>query len=439
VVNVVRRELQLIRESLQSGNGALTTIDPVARIRLALEDLRRCRLQRVINATGIIVHTNLGRSPLGPRVLERMSNVASGYCNLEYDLSEGDRGRRAGYLELALATLLEAPAVAVVNNCAAGLVLALRHFTRKPPRTEVLISRGELVQIGGGFRIPEILEASGATLREVGTTNRTTIEDYRSAADPARTAMILRVHRSNFYMEGFVESPPREAIAALAHAHAIPFIEDLGSGAVFDTATLGGQEHEPTPAEALAGGADLITISGDKLVGGPQAGIIAGSNSYVAQLKRDPLFRALRCDKLVLAALESTVDLLLAGQTGEIPIRAIMQAAPNEIRRRAEQIAAHLTGLAISISLEPSDSQIGGGSLPRTALGSTCLNLRPPASISPERLDELLRLGARPVVARIADGAVKIDLRTVLASQETDLVAAIRDAASKLSPAPQPT
>src|SRR3954447_24512946 len=319
VVAVVRKELAKVRAEAGGASGAGADGDVMVRIRGALDDLRRAKIQPVINATGVIIHTNFGRSPLGPAVVKTLAEIASSYNTLEYDLTGGSRGGRAGYLEHNLAVLCEAEAATVVNNCAAALVLVLRHFASRPPQTEVVISRGELVQIGGGFRVPEILEASGAALREVGTTNKTTLDDYRGAVCP-QTAMVLKVHRSNFYMDGFVESPPSGQLAALAGEARVPFVEDLGSGATFPTESLAADpataEHEPTPAEVLRQGADLVCFSGDKLLGGPQAGIIAGKAAHVAALKKDPFFRALRCDKLVLAALQATVDLHLRRSVG---------------------------------------------------------------------------------------------------------------------------
>ncbi|MBU6402631.1 MAG: L-seryl-tRNA(Sec) selenium transferase, partial [Verrucomicrobia bacterium] len=282
VTAVVRRELAALRQAEK-----IPDYDAVlAGIRAALETLRRSRLQPVINGTGILVHTNLGRAPLGPAVVEALGTIAASYNNLEFDLSSGERGGRAGYLEQSLALLCGAEAATVVNNCAAALVLALRHFTAGA-RKEVILSRGELVQIGGGFRIPEILEASGAQLREVGTTNQTTLSDYAKAIGRS-TAMLMKVHRSNFFMGGFVASPTTEELAALARQHRLPLVEDLGSGAMVDTGKAGGVEHEPTPAEVLRRGVDLVCCSGDKLLGGPQAGIIAGRVKLVAALKREP-------------------------------------------------------------------------------------------------------------------------------------------------------
>src|SRR5256884_2511128 len=340
VVGVVRRELAGMRSEKQ-----VPDFDAVlARIRASLDALRRSRILPVINGTGVIVHTNLGRSPLGPAVVETLQAIAANYNNLEFDLTGGERGGRASYLEHNLALLCGAEAATVVNNCAAALVLILRHFT-SGERKEVIISRGELVQIGGGFRIPEILEASGATLREIGTTNKTSLGDYAKAIG-RQTAMILKVHRSNFFMGGFVESPSAEEIAALAKKKRLPFVEDLGSGAVVETEKSAGIEHEPTPEEVLSRGVDLVCFSGDKLLGGPQAGIIAGNAKLNSALKKEPFFRALRCDKLILSALETTVDLYLSGRAQEtIPALAMLRVSTEELHARAEKIKLALEAL----------------------------------------------------------------------------------------------
>ncbi len=285
VVALVRRELESLRSS--PGPAPDRALD---RIRQAIDDAKRLRIQPVINGTGIIIHTNFGRSPLPPRAIDAVVAAGANYNNIEYDLAGGARGGRAGYLEHNLALLCESETATVVNNCAAALVLILRHFTAIDPARSVIISRGELVQIGGGFRIPEILQASGATLREIGTTNKTTLQDYRDAIDDG-TAMILRVHRSNFFMDGFVESPSTRELAELSRESRIPLIVDLGSGAMFDTSTLGGGEREPTSAQTLQDGADVVCFSGDKLLGGPQAGIIAGRSNHVRALKKEPFFR----------------------------------------------------------------------------------------------------------------------------------------------------
>ena len=341
VTAMVRRELAALRQEKTVPEFAAV----LARVRAALDDLRRAKIQPVINGTGIIVHTNLGRAPLGPAVVDTLAAIAAQYNNLEYDLGGGARGGRAAYLEQNLALLCGAEGATVVNNCAAALVLILRHFTTAE-RKQVIISRGELVQIGGGFRIPEILAASGAQLREIGTTNKTSLADYAKAIG-RDTALILKVHRSNFFMGGFVESPATEEIAALACRKRVPFVEDLGSGAVVATEKLAPLEHEPTPAEALKRGVNLVCFSGDKLFGGPQAGIIAGKSRLITALKREPFFRALRCDKLILSALQTTVDIYLEGRSETLPILEMAGASDQDLRTRAEKIVTALDGLPL--------------------------------------------------------------------------------------------
>jgi len=427
VLSVVRRRLADARKSRHFDTATL-----LPSIRHALRDLARQRLQPVINGTGIIIHTNFGRSPLAAETVENLARVASGYSNLEYDLAAGSRGARAGYLEHNLALLCGAEAATVVNNCAAALVLILRHFAATLPRTQVVVSRGELVQIGGGFRVPEILQASGATLREVGTTNKTDVSDYARALGK-QTALVLKVHRSNFFMTGFVESPERTALAALARKHRLPLVEDLGSGAMFPTESFAAgrdsTEHEPTPAESLKDGTDLVCFSGDKLLGGPQAGVIAGRAKHVAALKRDPFFRALRCDKLVLSALEATVDLHLSGRAGGIPTVNMAQIPADTLRSRAEKLAQLLNALNLPLTaaVGQGKSQVGGGSLPRTVIPSATLDLVP-GNMPLPALAAALRRGSPPVVGYASGGRLKLDLRTIFPRQDADVVAAVRSA-----------
>jgi L-seryl-tRNA(Ser) seleniumtransferase len=347
--------------------------------------------------------------------------AAANFNNLEFDLLKGERGARGQYLEHSLALLCHAQAATVVNNCAAALVLVLRHFI-SPGKDEIIISRGELVQIGGGFRIPEILEASGARLREVGTTNKTDLVDYVRAVN-RRTALILKVHHSNFYMGGFVESPATDDIAALARKKRIPFVEDLGSGAAVATERLNDLEHEPTPAEILKHNVDLVTFSGDKLLGGPQAGIIAGRAKIIGRLKREPLFRAFRCDKLVMAALQATVETYLAGHEQDLPVVRMLNTSCDDLRARAEKM---LAVLAVKTKLQcdvgTANSQIGGGTLPKSAIQSVTLDFR---AGDLKALAARLRTASPPVIGYIAGNRFKIDLRTVFPEQDSLLVAAL--------------
>jgi L-seryl-tRNA(Ser) seleniumtransferase len=430
VVTLVRRELAACRLAKE----AITTEQVMARIRVAIADLRLARIQPVINGTGVIIHTNLGRSPLGFVVVDTLKEIASNYNNLEFDLAGGERGSRAAYLEHNLAVLCEAEAATVVNNCAAALVLILRHFTAGA-RKQVLISRGELVQIGGGFRIPEILETSGATLKEVGTTNKTTIDDYAQAVSDG-TAMILKVHQSNFYMGGFVDCPSTEELAQLARSKGLPLVEDLGSGAMFATEQIAGIGHEPTSAEILRRGVDLVCFSGDKLFGGPQAGIIAGRAPLVAAIKREPFFRALRCDKLILSALQMTVEAHLSAADGnsnawqEIPIIAMLQEPIDRLQSRADEIAGKLSDLPAEITVGSGESTVGGGTLPKSAIPSVTLDVLP-HGIPLAEFAARLRTGTPPAVGTISNGRFRIDLRTVFPRQDGQLRAALRAAVSR--------
>jgi L-seryl-tRNA(Ser) seleniumtransferase len=420
VVTTVRQDLSRIRAQGEIPEfGSIVDL-----VRGSLEQLRASRLQPVINGTGIVIHTNVGRTPLAPEAVQALKEVGSTYSNLEYDLVTGERGRRGTYIENALALLCSAEAATVVNNCAAALVLIVQHFTRNKP--EIVISRGEMIQIGGGFRIGEILRATGATLREVGATNKTTLADYMRAIN-RQTAMILKVHRSNFFMSGFVESPSSAAIAGLTRKKRVPFVQDLGSGAMVATEEFGIPEHEPTPAEALKDGADLVCFSGDKLFGGPQAGIIAGKKRFVAALKREPLFRALRCDKLIFAALQSTVDLHLNDSTSEIPALALLRISKDELRARAAAIFARLRGLPLQITIGRGAVKAGGGTLPRSMISSITIDIVP-ENCSVRDFATSLRTSVPPVVGYIANERFKLDLRTIFPQQDDAVVDAIRAA-----------
>ena len=418
IVQSVRATLAGFRKSGQIPEAEVVLVE----VRRQLAALARRRLQPVINATGVVIHTNLGRSPMGGAALAALAGVTTNYCNLELDLETGARGGRGGYVEQCLAQLCGAEAATVVNNCAAALVLIVRHFTAE--RREVVISRGELVQIGGGFRIPDILETSGAKLREVGTTNKTTLSDYARALG-RETGLVLKVHRSNFFMEGFVDSPASAELATLARKRRVPFVEDLGSGALIDTATLPGLEHEPTPAELLRQGADLVCFSGDKLLGGPQAGIIAGKAKLVSALKKDPFFRALRCDKLILAALQATAERYLADESpGELPVHGLLGTPTDVLRRRGKKMIKKLGGIAASVRLVESRAQVGGGTLPRSAPESIALEVEP-LNMSAAELARRLRTAALPVIANVARGCVRLDLRSVFPHEDGEIVTAL--------------
>ncbi len=416
VTQLVRRHLASLR-----GSKEIPSVEQILRdLHAAIASLAQTRLQPVINGTGIVLHTNFGRAPLSPAAVQRIAEIAAGYNNLEYDIGRGARGSRAAYLERALALACGSDASTVVNNGAAALVLIVRHFTKTKP--EVIISRGELVQIGGGFRVGEMLEASGAHLREVGATNKTTIEDYARAIS-SETAFILRVHQSNFYIGGFTESPPNDFIARLARSRRVPFVVDLGSGALLATEALGLTEHEPTPSETLRQGVDLICFSGDKLLGGPQAGIIAGKARLISALKREPLFRALRCDKMVFAALEATIDLHLHQATDRIPALHLVSLPIEKLRERAEILSARLRALSVTVRVAESTAEIGGGALPRSRLPSIALELS--SDLSPNEMAAHLRRTPTPIIGYVAGGCFKLDLRTIFPHQDDLVVAAL--------------
>jgi L-seryl-tRNA(Ser) seleniumtransferase len=426
IVDVIRHKLSEIR--VQQSVPEFESI--VVLVRRSLDELRASKLQPIINGTGIVIHTNFGRAPLAHEAICALNAIGPGYSNLEYDLAAGGRGRRGSYVEGALALLCAAEGATVVNNCAAALVLIVRHFTGT--RTDVIISRGELVQIGGGFRVGEIIEATGAKLREVGATNKTTINDYAQAIGP-NTAMILKVHRSNFFMSGFVESPSTQEIVALARKKRVPFVEDLGSGAVVATEELGISDHEPTSIEVLKSGVDLVCFSGDKLFGGPQAGIIAGKKQLIAALKREPLFRALRCDKLSLAALQATVDLHLNQKMDEIAALALLQISESELRSRAAAICNDLSKRCsgLQIASGRSSAKTGGGTLPKSNLPSVTIDILPKNS-SVADFAATLRERNPPVIGYIAGERFKLDLRTIFPHQDGLVVEAIRAAYARM-------
>ncbi|MFT5187947.1 MAG: L-seryl-tRNA(Ser) seleniumtransferase [Verrucomicrobiales bacterium] len=424
VTELVRHAIQDKREA-QTG---VTDLDAfVATIQAEIDRLDRTRIQSVINGTGVLIHTNLGRSPLNEEAIERLRDIAINYNNLEIDLDSGARGKRGRYFEQLLALLVEAEAATVVNNCASALILILRLFTANSSKKEVLISRGELVEIGGGFRVPEIMEASGATLREVGATNKTSLEDYERAIGP-NTAMLLKVHRSNFWMEGFVESPSTEELAELAHKHDLPFVEDLGSGAMVDTEQLAQLDHEPRAHEILAKGVDLVCFSGDKIFGGPQAGMIAGRADLIQGLKKEPFFRALRCDKLILSLLESTAQIYLearaANKVASLPLLDMLQLSTDTLKERAEAIGNQLGDLPLAWSIGEGVAQVGGGTMPKSAIPSVTLDLKPEKLKAPV-FAKRLRLQPLPVMGYIAEDLFRLDLRTIFPRQDAQVVAAI--------------
>jgi L-seryl-tRNA(Ser) seleniumtransferase len=366
-------------------------------------------LRRVVNATGVVVHTNLGRAPLSPLAARRVAEIASSYSNLELDLESGERGDRETHAEERLRALLDVEATAVVNNCAAAVLLAVNTLAEDK---EVVVSRGELVEIGGSFRIPDVLKKGGARLREVGTTNRTRLRDYEAALGP-ETGMILRVHPSNFRIVGFTEAPRVDALATLARERGLPLVVDQGSGLLgLEEGLLPGEE---TALEILAGGADVVAMSGDKLLGGPQAGLLAGRRGPVAAMRKNPLYRALRVDKMTLAALDAV---LLEHESGRartsIPVLAMLSVPAERLHERAQAFVGELEreGLGFSARVVAGSSAVGGGAAPTVELPTWIIAVNH-AAVRPTTLAARLRAGDPPVVARVADDRLLLDLRTV--------------------------
>ncbi|MEM7673970.1 MAG: L-seryl-tRNA(Sec) selenium transferase [Verrucomicrobiota bacterium] len=389
----------------------------------ALSVVASQRLRGVINGTGVILHTNLGRSPLSAEAVKRVVGAAGTYSNLEFDLALGKRGSRGSYLEASLACVCGAEAATIVNNCAAGLILVLQELL-SPEKCEVIVSRGELVEIGGGFRIPEILETRGAKLREIGTTNRTRAADYIRAIGP-ESALIMKVHQSNFYQEGFIEEASLEELVSLGKEHEIPVVFDLGSGALFATETQASIPHEPTVNEAIATGADLVCFSGDKLLGGPQAGVIVGKQEMIARLKRNPMFRALRCDKMVIAAMQETVEAYLSEpENPQLAHSEFMRTPIEQLEERAQRITNEVD--ASQITLGAGASRCGGGTMPKAEIPSITIDIKP-KSLSLEAAAEKLRLGRHAVIGYVINDVLKIDLRTVFSYQDSNIVEALND------------
>jgi len=390
-----------------------------------LQAAERPSLVRVLNATGVVVHTNLGRAPLSARAAARVAEIATSYSNLEYDLASGERGEREAHAEGRLRELLGVEAVVVVNNCAAAVLLAVNTLAEG---RDVLVSRGELVEIGGSFRIPDVVRKGAARLVEVGTTNKTRLADFRAALSP-ETGLILKVHPSNFRIVGFTEEPRTSELAALAREAGIPLALDQGSGLLVPPA--GTLVDEPTAVLALRGGADVVTFSGDKLLGGPQAGIVAGRRACVEPMRRNPLYRALRVDKMTLAALDATLVEHQQGRAHEsLPVLRMIGAPQAELRARASAFARALTAAvpALAPALVESESKVGGGAAPDLGLATVAIALDPGAR-GPDALALALRGGSPPVVVRVADGRVLIDLRTVRPDEEALLLSALVAAA----------
>jgi L-seryl-tRNA(Ser) seleniumtransferase len=456
VADACRVVLLRLREQISVGHvGQAQLTHAISGIPDAVSgELRRSlahSLKPVINATGVILHTNLGRAPLSAKALDHIRETAAGYSNLEFDLDSGERGKRDIHVDRLFQKLLSdevgnpypneraephpalrtsedgrtgvlaraAVSTIVVNNNAAAVLLALNTLAEGG---EVIVSRGELVEIGGSFRIPEVMAKSGAILREVGTTNRTRVTDYERAINE-RTKLLLRVHRSNFEISGFTEQPPLSELAALAQKHKVPLLEDLGSGALFDLRSLG-IDNEPGVLQSLRTGVHVVTYSGDKLLGGPQAGLISGRADLVQKMRGNSLFRALRVDKLTYAALEATLLAYVRRDYNSIPALSMMHAREDEIRSRAEVVTSSLSAQTVKAELLKGESLIGGGSAPSAKLPATLIAITH-QKLSAEELARQLRACDPPVIARIEEGRVLLDLRTVFPAQDHQLVDAL--------------
>jgi L-seryl-tRNA(Ser) seleniumtransferase len=427
LVRAVRDTLARVRDSMKEGGAAMSADELAARARALTEASLRPNLRPVINATGIILHTNLGRAPLPDAAVEAVLMAARGYTNLELDLASGSRGSRGAHLTPLLTELLGAPAAIAVNNNAAAMLLALNTLAAG---REAVVSRGELVEIGGSFRIPEILERAGATLREVGTTNKTRLRDYERAIGP-KTGVVLRVHPSNFAIVGFAERVERDDLVALARKKKVPLLEDVGSGALVDLRPFGLPE-EPLLKDALRDGVPLACASGDKLLGGPQAGILAGTRKLVDACRTNPMARALRLDKLTIAALEATLRLYRDPEAigTAIPTLRMIAEPASAVRARARRLIAALGADRASrarAEVVPCTAEVGGGSMPLARIPSFAVALSAPDGTIGD-LARTLRLGAEPVLARIESGRLLLDLRTVDRRELPRLVAALHHA-----------
>jgi L-seryl-tRNA(Ser) seleniumtransferase len=413
-----RRALAAARAAIERGEAPA---DPVAAALTAAEDLARPRPVRVVNASGVVLHTNLGRAVLPREVAEAVAAAAASYSALELDLESGGRGERGAGVALLLRLLSGAEDALAVNNGAAAVLLALAALARGQ---EVIVSRGELVEIGGSFRVPEILREAGVTLVEVGTTNRTHLRDYEAALGP-RTGAILKVHRSNFELRGFVAEVGLPELAALGRRHGVSVIEDLGSATLVDLRDSGLPAESFAPAR-LASGVDLVCFSGDKLLGGPQAGIVLGRAEPVRALRKSPLARALRLDKLTLAALDATLRLLLGGRASELPTLRMLLEPAEAVAARAQALAALLRKTAprgLSVAVEATRAPVGGGSLPGFELPSAAVALA--GAGGAEAIARALRRAAVPVIGRVCEDRVLLDARTLLPGDESDIEAAV--------------
>ncbi len=418
VLDEMRAEL---KTAGTNANAEELTTEAERRLRARVAQRQQALTQRVINATGVVLHTNLGRAPLSSAAIEAITQVASGYCNLEYDLDTGARGKRGSGLEAMLRDLLHCEAAAVVNNCAAAVYLTLNTLAEGG---EVLVSRGELIEIGGSFRLPDVIVKSGARIREVGTTNRTRLSDFADAINE-HTKIILRSHPSNYRIVGFTERPSLAALAALARERGIPLFEDLGSGVLLDLSAIGIPD-EPTVQHSIAARVPVVAFSGDKLLGGPQAGIILGEKELIGRIKRNPMMRAFRVDKLIFAALEATLAAYTSGKTlTDLPAIAALHATKDSITRRARSFVRRVRSETLKLRLVDGNSVVGGGSAPEAVLPTKLISITN-TNASAAEMEAQLRQHAPPIIARIEEDQLLLDLRTVSRTEEKELLAALQ-------------
>jgi L-seryl-tRNA(Ser) seleniumtransferase len=447
LADAARNAIEIRRRQIQEGRGIPIDLDKFSaenttEIRAALRfdilaeasdilaKIRKPALHHVINATGIVLHTNLGRSPLSEAACGALLDVSSSYSNLEYDVEEGQRGKRGAAIESLLQKLTGTESAVVVNNNAAAVLFAIRMMAEGK---EVIVSRGELVEIGGSFRIPDIMRQSGAKMVEVGTTNKTRIEDFEQAIGP-NTGLLLKAHTSNYRIIGFTEEVPRDQLSAIAHERGIPLLEDLGSGCLVN---IPGLPHEPTVSASVDAGVDVVTFSGDKLLGGPQAGIIVGKAEWVDKLKKHPMMRALRLDKLTLSALEATLRAYLDPERAlrEVPVLRMLSEGPEEIGKRADKLVEMLdaeTTRKLIIEVIDTTGRVGGGAMPTAELKSKAVALNP-NHLSANRIDAFLRMAEPPVVGRIHDDRLLLDMRCVTEAEIGSLAESLRALANSAS------
>ena len=430
VAATVKQVVEMIREEIKKGKDSISTAEILKKVKDIIAEETSPALRAVVNATGVILHTNLGRAPLDEETLTFVRSISATYNNLEFDIKQGKRSKRGVFVERLLRALTSAEAALAVNNNAGAVLLILTALAKGK---EVIVSRGELVQIGGGFRIPEILALSGATLREVGTTNQTSISDYENAIT-AETALLLKVHQSNFKMIGFAERPSINELAKLGKKRNLCVVEDLGSGVLLRTEDFE-MAHEPTAFEALSAGADLVCFSGDKLLGAPQAGVILGGKKYIEILKTHPLHRALRLDKMFLAGLESVLLYYLKGEaTKKIPAWQMISTPLNSLQARAEKIIDALGKSNIRVAIQESQSTVGGGSLPGETLPTIVISVSSvdrSIDLSAEQQARLFREQSSPIVGRIENDKFVLDLRTVFPHQDEMLISSIKNIFAK--------